>query len=249
MKIIFSIIGLFLGAMVDEWTGAVFGFVIGILTGALIQYRNRLRKLEDQVKLIQSNLVDDFTDVFKAEAPETVTEETRKAPPPPPPAEKPPAPKPVATSDEETEEITLMPPYTSVTSFTESERIEALKKTSPAATTIPAATAGAGPVPPIEYQDKITEFIRRFFTTGNVVVKVGVIILFFGVSFLVKLAAEHNLFPIELRLACVAAGGIVMLIFGWKLRLEKQNYALVLQGGAVAILYLTVFASDRKSVV
>ena len=240
MKIIFSIIGLFLGAMVDEWSGAVFGFVIGILTGALIQYRNRLRKLEEQVKLIQGNLVDDFTGAFQSEATETPKEAAT-----PTPAEEPPAPTPAAIPDEDHEEITLMPPYTSVTSFTERDRVEALKKISPTSAAPGAEAAGTGWVPPIEYQDKVTEFIRRFFTTGNVVVKAGVIILFFGVSFLVKLAAEHNLFPIELRLACVAAGGIVMLIFGWKLRQEKQNYALVLQGGAIAILYLTVFASAK----
>ena len=240
MKTLFSIIGLFLGAMLDEWTGAVFGCVIGILTGALIQYRNRLHKLEDQVKLIRTNLVDDFSEAFQAEATETV-----KGAGPSKPAEKPLAPEKVAVEEDDDEEITIIPPYTSVTSFTDRERVEALKKTTPTTAASETATAGAGPVPPIEYQDKVTEFIRRFFTTGNVVVKVGVIILFFGVSFLVKLAAEHNLFPIELRLASVAAGGIAMLIFGWKLRLQKQNYALVLQGGAVAILYLTVFASAK----
>ena len=248
MKTLFSIVGLILGAMVDEWAGAVFGFAIGILTGALIQYRNRLRKLEEQVKLIQSGLVDDFTEAFQAEEKQTAKEfkETKETAPVKTPQEPAVPTKSAAVSEEDTDEITLMPPYTSVTSVTETERVDALKKTTPAKPSQVTVDDWTGTAPPGgEYQDKITEFFRRFFTTGNVVVKVGVIILFFGVSFLVKLAAEHNLFPIELRLACVAAGGIVMLIFGWKLRQEKQNYALVLQGGAVAILYLTVFASAR----
>jgi len=84
-----------------------------------------------------------------------------------------------------------------------------------------------------------------FFTTGNVVVKVGVIILFFGVAFLLKYAAQRNAFPIELRLISVAAGAIGMLIFGWRLRHTKAPYALVLQGGAVGILYLTVFSAAK----
>jgi uncharacterized membrane protein len=36
-----------------------------------------------------------------------------------------------------------------------------------------------------------------------------------------------------------------MLIFGWRIRLEKLRYALVLQGGAVGILYLTVFSAAK----
>jgi uncharacterized membrane protein len=42
----------------------------------------------------------------------------------------------------------------------------------------------------------------------------------------------------------VAAGGIVMLMFGWRLRLKKTIYARVLQGGAVGVLYLTVFSAS-----
>ncbi|MEJ2094466.1 MAG: DUF2339 domain-containing protein, partial [Gammaproteobacteria bacterium] len=54
--------------------------------------------------------------------------------------------------------------------------------------------------------------------------------------------------PVELRLAAIAAGAIVMLIVGWRLRFKNANYALVLQGGAVGILYLTVFASAKLNV-
>ncbi|MFT5395811.1 MAG: putative membrane protein [Gammaproteobacteria bacterium] len=93
--------------------------------------------------------------------------------------------------------------------------------------------------------EKIISYIRHFFTTGNVVVKVGVIILFFGVSFLLKYAAQRNAFPIELRLIAVAIGAIGMLIFGWRLRHTKAQYALVLQGGAVGVLYLTVFSAAK----
>jgi len=111
--------------------------------------------------------------------------------------------------------------------------------------------AAAGITPPRITQNPAIKFIRDFFTTGNVVVKVGVIVLFFGVAFLLKYAADRNLFPIELRFAAVAAFGIGLFVLGWRLRHRKFNYALIIQGGAIGILYLTVFtaASDRYTLV
>ena len=85
----------------------------------------------------------------------------------------------------------------------------------------------------------------RWLFGGNTLVRVGVIVLFFGVAFLLKYAAEHDLVPIELRLAGVAAGGIALLIIGWRLRTKREGYALMLQGAGVGILYLTVFAGLR----
>src|SRR6201999_4242666 len=70
-------------------------------------------------------------------------------------------------------------------------------------------------------------------------------ILFFGIAFLLRYAAEHSHLPIEFRLSGVAASGIVLLVLGWKLRHRRSGYALALQGGAVGILYLTVFAGMR----
>ncbi len=71
------------------------------------------------------------------------------------------------------------------------------------------------------------------------------VVLFFGVAFLLKYAAERNLVPIELRLAAVAAGAVVLLVVGWRLRESRSGYALILQGGGVGVLYLTVFAALR----
>ncbi|MBF0230419.1 MAG: DUF2339 domain-containing protein [Desulfamplus sp.] len=112
--------------------------------------------------------------------------------------------------------------------------------------------------------------IKEFFTTGNVVLKLGIIIIFFGVSFLLKYAAQHNFFPIEFRLICVVVAAFAMLITGWSMKnketytqekdkQEKKDkvgtsaisqygrgeYGLVLQGGGIGILYLTVFAASK----
>jgi uncharacterized membrane protein len=88
---------------------------------------------------------------------------------------------------------------------------------------------------------------RRWFTTGNVPVKVGVILTLLGVAFLLRYAVERELivFPIELRLLLVAAAAMVLLVTGWRLRGRMRVYALSLQGGGLGILYLTIFAALR----
>lgn len=99
----------------------------------------------------------------------------------------------------------------------------------------PAAPPGAPP----------ESAFMRWLLGGNTLVRVGVIVLFFGVAFLLKYAAERELVPMELRLSGVALGGIAMLVIGWRLRARRAGYALMLQGGGVGILYLTVFAAFR----
>ena len=98
---------------------------------------------------------------------------------------------------------------------------------------------------PAEDKESLFSVVFGFFTKGNPVVRIGMVIVFFGVAFLVKYAAEHQMFPIELRLAAVAAGGIAMLLVGWRLRESRRGYALILQGGAVGILYLDLFAAAK----
>jgi len=70
-------------------------------------------------------------------------------------------------------------------------------------------------------------------------------VLFIGVAFLLKYASERVTIPIEARLAAVALGGLVLLAFGWRLRMRRAGYAVTLQGAGAGILYLTVFAALR----
>lgn len=81
--------------------------------------------------------------------------------------------------------------------------------------------------------------------SGNIVAKAGVIILFFGVGFLLKFAYEHDLLPVQLRLAAVGAAGIAMLAGGWRIRNHRRLYGLILQGAGVGVLYLDVFFAVR----
>ncbi|MEO7548412.1 MAG: DUF2339 domain-containing protein, partial [Ramlibacter sp.] len=114
-----------------------------------------------------------------------------------------------------------------------------------AETTQPAAPPR--PKPP-GLVDVLVGKTRDWLFGGNTVVRMGVLVLFVGLAFLAKYAAEHSMFPPELRLAAIGAAGIGLFIAGFRLRMRaagKLAYALTLQGAGVAVLYLTVFAAFR----
>lgn len=87
--------------------------------------------------------------------------------------------------------------------------------------------------------------VLAWFRGGNTIVRVAVLILFLGVAFLLRYAAEHSLLPLELRLAAVALGGLALVGFGWRVRHARRGYGLTLQGAGIGVLYLTVFAAFR----
>ncbi|HKJ53731.1 MAG TPA: DUF2339 domain-containing protein, partial [Gammaproteobacteria bacterium] len=88
----------------------------------------------------------------------------------------------------------------------------------------PAARAAENP-PPTRGRnpaDRLEEFIRlvagrvvSYFTDGNIFVRVGILILFFGVAFLLKYAAENSRIPLEIRFMGAAFGGVLLLVTGW----------------------------------
>ena len=87
--------------------------------------------------------------------------------------------------------------------------------------------------------------VMAWLTGGNTIARVGLLILFIGFAFLLKYAADHQMLPVEFRVAGVAAGGMALLVLGWRLRDSRRGYALGLQGAGVAVLYLTTFAALR----
>ena len=115
-----------------------------------------------------------------------------------------------------------------------------------------APTAASEPAPgPVEPPVRATPVAPKpnpvwtWFTGGNALTRIGVVVLFFGVAFLLRYFAEHFAFPIELRLAAVAAGGIALIVLGAWLAASRPGYGLSLQGAGAGILYLTTFAAFR----
>lgn len=112
----------------------------------------------------------------------------------------------------------------------------------------PATNTDAGDAVPgrrSETLDALYAKARAWLLGGNTVVRVGLLVLFFGFAFLARYAVEHSLLPVELRLAAIALGGSALLVTGWRLRAKRSGYAMSMQGGGVAVLYLTAFAAMR----
>ncbi|MDN7932714.1 DUF2339 domain-containing protein [Burkholderia metallica] len=122
----------------------------------------------------------------------------------------------------------------------------------PAATPRASETPAAPSIPPAPAQPREPGIAERAFRAardwllgGNTVVRVGIVVLFFGVAFLLKYAADNNMLPIEFRLAGTALAAAALLAIGWRVRARRAAYGLVLQGGGVGILYLTIFAATK----
>ncbi len=117
---------------------------------------------------------------------------------------------------------------------------------------LPPPAPTAPPVPPLpqgpNFIERAIGTVKTWFTEGNVPVKIGMLVLLAGVAALLKYASDQGWLsaPIELRLAAIAAGALGLLVFGWVQRERRRLFALALQGGAIGILLLTIFAAFKR---
>jgi uncharacterized membrane protein len=86
---------------------------------------------------------------------------------------------------------------------------------------------------------------RAWLFGGNIVAKLGLLILFMGVGFLLKYTAANFNTPIELRLSTVALADLALLAWGWRIHKTRPGISLPVQGTAIAVLILTTFAAFR----
>ena len=123
-------------------------------------------------------------------------------------------------------------------------------KPSPPAPQAPAKPAPAAPAAPntpswIAHPDGLVAKAKNWLFTGNLVAKLGLMILFLGVSFLLKYVSAQVTVPIELRLAGIALADIALLAWAWRIRIKRPGISLPLQGTALAILMLVTFGAFR----
>ncbi len=232
-------LGLVLGAIIGA-VGGMSGAVLGALFGAFVGWlmaqerksslqTDRIQGLETSVRLLQERVA----------VLETALNARGAVGAPEPIPEKPifvePVfiePEPVTRVEESFEPLAAPSDF-----FTPSEELPA---GAPASET---EVSSERPLPAAA--TRAPSALWNFFFGGNTLVRFGVIVLFFGVSFLLKYASEHIEIPVEARLIGVALGALAMLAIGWRLRRARPGYALTVQGGGVGLLYLTVFAAFR----
>lgn len=237
MQWIFMLIGLVLGWILDEsFSDALLGALLGLGVGQAVRMARMDARAAEQQRLLEQaqvalQAVEQRLAVLEAsgvEAPETLE----------------PLVSPEALLDETPavapELIWELPPELEQIPAAASEVADAWKPES-------TARDAQSTIPPYgpNLIDRAISRARAWLFGGNTVLRVGVVLLFLGLAFLLRYATEGVVVPVELRYAGVAAAALGLLGLGWWLRARNNSYALILQGTGIAVLYLTVFAAMR----
>lgn len=236
--LIFAVLGLWAGSV----SGALAGAVLGGLLGHLLK---RVGDLQERVAALERRAITPPAAVpaetpAKAEAPPAAPSKPPSAPTPGP--DTPPGP----------EFEPGIPPAPASPAWVLETPAAAAPEPAPA----PAAWETAAPprlnLSPDAWLAKLL--------AGNLLAKLGIVVLFFGVASGLKLAAEHGLFPPWTRLLGAALAGLAFIWSGaspatggafrpaWLFRLTdiaspatRTGFGLALEGGGFGLLYLAVY--------
>ena len=247
MQWMFMLIGLLLGWILDEsFSDALLGALLGLGIGQAI----RMGRLSAQ-SAEQRRLLDQAQVALHAVEQRLALLEVSgvKAPEPSEPAASEPAASPeiileqapVATPELVWELPPELEPITAAATETSRPLPADAWKPEPVAREPRQPAEPRGP----NFIERAISGARNWLFGGNTVLRVGVVLLFLGLAFLLRYATEGMVVPVELRYAGVAAAALGLLALGWWLRLRNSSYALMLQGTGIAVLYLTVFAAMR----
>jgi uncharacterized membrane protein len=251
--ILLTLAGLVIGAS-GGFAGAVIGALIGFAIGTLIGRSDRVLTLENRVHRLDLEVGELKARMAALEARPAQLHHTEAASLPlPSTALAAEAPPPVGAQEEtetpapaqkDMERRPAIPATSTETWLTEAKLAE----------DSPQPASPAMPAEPFERFEieaprlpgfKPFAMAKAWLLGGNTLVRAGAVVLFFGLAFLVKFAAEHTTVPIEFRYIGIVLAALVLLGLGWRLRQKRPGFAMALQGLAVAILYLTVFAAYR----
>ncbi|MSM39425.1 MAG: DUF2339 domain-containing protein [Geobacter sp.] len=231
MSIVYPVVGALLGGMLLHVGGAFIGLAMGLLCALYLDLKQRQEASERELGWLRQRLAEHLRETQQdLSRPETVP----------------------ASAEHGLQEADLP-----VVELSDADRVQdeefiwsAPSRTTPVSHNVePEPVSGPTGATALRggsseaSSGSIGNLFRNLVTGENLLVKLGVVILFFGVSFLVKYAAQRGLFPIELRLTAAALGGCALLATGWRLRSKRPVYAQVIQGGGIGILYLTTYAT------
>jgi uncharacterized membrane protein len=219
--LIAGLVGFFSGAVIIPDYGWLLGAVLGGCLGQLLHVTARLQELESR-----------FSNLTHTSTPAAENLPTQEAPSKlwgqPQPLREP---EPVAALSPVAASVSAAPPPSvavPAAPISHAEAVAGVRR--PASPTLAA---------------QLLARVRDFFLQGNPIVRMGMVVMLFGLSFLVKYAAGAGLFPIQLRLVVIALIAVALLLIGWRTRHQQNRYGLVLQGGGVGALYLTIFAAAK----
>jgi uncharacterized membrane protein len=231
--IILGLIGAAAGSFYLRGPGDfIIGGVVGLLVAAVISQRNGLLAVQKRLKDMEGQIAD----LLAGQKSDPAAEQAETAPVPQKPGQTAPAETAAMAAEAETPSAT---PRRTV----DMPSLE-LKLPDEIDAPSPPEKPPEPDLPPPEAARPVDR-IREFFLGGNLVVRVGVVVLLFGFAFLVKYAAAQDLVPLEIRLAAAFVAGVGLLVLGWRLRRKRFGYAVTLQGGGIGVMYLTVFAAAR----
>ncbi len=240
MPVIAVLVGGVFGAINGDWFGALSGALLGwLLVRSLAQQR--------QLGVLQDELAQWRRTAPPADAPRDAARPAvplaSVAPPAPWPADTPrDAPGPAAAPASVARPASLP---ARLAQFLKTALPAPVPSAQPAAASAQAQARPGAQQPPAARAPGVFDQARAWLLGGNTIAKAGVGILFLGLAFLAKYASDHALLPVEVRLAGIAAVALVLLGLGWRLRTARPDFAPMLQGGAVAVLYLTLFVAFR----
>ncbi|MBB3228789.1 putative membrane protein [Luteibacter sp. Sphag1AF] len=226
MVIVWAIVGAIVGGLIGQgYEGAAAGFAIGLVWGRLGGLSRDLDNVRRQIAELRTAAP---TIVVPAEAPPVAWPQ---APVPSPQAQAVPPP-------------VVVPPVVDVPR--------------PVAPPIPVFSHPAQPPvpppmpPPMPREpagpsviERAFGSIKRWFTEGNVPVKIGMLVLFAGIAASLKYASDQGLFvlPVSVRLAAIALAAIGGVAFAWRHRETRRSFSLSLQGGSIGVLLMTIFSA------
>lgn len=268
MAWLLAFIGLIFGiacASAGEWALGLFGgALIGALYGGWISMRERIRALEEEVVALQRSRSDERFSVQPRAAEPVPTSATPERMPPLPERPAPtqaaapaasvytsaPAAMPEPINEPSTA-LELEPIEDQLTAASvdaaaaDRPRFEAREPSArPTPPPLPARRSAPVPAPVIESEPSV---LARWLFESSWITKIGISIVLIGLGAFMRLAIKEGWFdfPIEMRLAGIVAGALAALVLGWRKRKEKRIFALNLQGGAIGVLMMVVFASYR----
>lgn len=96
---------------------------------------------------------------------------------------------------------------------------------------------------PRSEQAEPSNTVISYLIQGNPLLKVGVIVLFLGIAFLLRYVGEQ--ISLEARYLMVLVTAFVTSILGVRLQKKRREYGLTLQGLGLGVMYLTILAAVK----